>query len=108
MARLEDQDPVEALDGEGTALQPTAKRLYVTLWAVCDKNGRGQPEMAGAAMARWGAAATNPERCSVGEILADMKALGFIRDYRRDGRVYRFKRTRRWLDAVLPHVGGEQ
>jgi hypothetical protein len=84
-------------DPKCNELTPDAIRLYVSAWAACDDQGHLAKELVDPITDRWGEALDKDERLSLGEILADMQGLGFIRDLRRKGKHFQFKRCGNWL-----------
>lgn len=90
--------PLDVLDGpKGAELSPSAKRLYVTSWVICDDDGNVKRELVDQVAERWGDAMKSPERVALGEILADMQRLGFVRELRKRGDRDQFKRCGEWL-----------
>ncbi len=81
-------------------LSPSARRIYVTGWAICDDTGTMRQEQIDLAVAAWGADINRPDRLSVAEILFDMERLGFCRGVSDRGEVFRFQRCATWLARI--------
>jgi hypothetical protein len=90
--------PKSLLDSDkATNLEPAAKRLLVTAWAICDESGKLLQDNVPLAEARWGDGLARDERLLLKEILQDMQKLGFIRDLRERSAIFQFKRSGDWL-----------
>jgi hypothetical protein len=90
--------PADLLDDPKAAgLSASAKRLLVTSWAICDDKGFVPQDKLDAATARWGEEIGRPERTRLVDVLEDLQRLGFVRELRRCGDVFQFKRSGGWL-----------
>jgi hypothetical protein len=90
--------PVDLLSDPKTAsVSPSARRLLVTSWAICDDKGNVAATLLDQAQARWGEAIRDEERVELPEILADLEKLGFLRDLKKKRDVFPFKRSGAWL-----------
>lgn len=90
--------PLDLLDDpKAVNVGPAGKRLYVTAWAICDDKGVVPKETLDRATERWGDELAADARLTLPEILADLQRLGFLREVRKRGDVFQFKRSGEWL-----------
>lgn len=86
-----------AVDQEGLS-DPSARRLLVTSWCICDDEGRVAVDITERAGVRWGELLASSTRVELDEVVEDLLMLGFIDAWRERSDRWQVQRSESWMN----------